>query len=284
MQRAIDHIKKTLEGLYPDGEIKAFSYLIINHLRGYSKGEMIINRDKLFNTDEQQRVYDITQKLARYEPIQYILGETIFYGLPFAVSTGVLIPRFETEELVDLIISENRNSAQLKIIDFGTGSGCIAVSLKKNLPDSQVWACDLSEKALGIASKNAKSNNCDVHFFQYDILGNVLFDSPGFDILVSNPPYVTLKEKAFMPDNVLNHEPYEALFVPDNDPLLFYRAILQKSKTLLKAGGRVYFEINEALGQEMLRLMESFGFESLVVKDINGKVRIAKGEIPIEEM
>lgn len=284
MQRAIDHIKKTLEGLYPDGEINAFSYLIINHLRGYSKGEMIINRDKLFNTDEQQRVYDITQKLARYEPIQYILGETIFYGLPFAVSTGVLIPRFETEELVDLIISENRNSAQLKIIDFGTGSGCIAVSLKKNLPDSQVWACDLSEKALGIASKNAKSNNCDVHFFQYDILGNVLFDSPGFDILVSNPPYVTLKEKAFMPDNVLNHEPYEALFVPDNDPLLFYRAILQKSKTLLKAGGRVYFEINEALGQEMLRLMESFGFESLVVKDINGKVRIAKGEIPIEEM
>ncbi|HQN94481.1 MAG TPA: protein-(glutamine-N5) methyltransferase, release factor-specific, partial [Prolixibacteraceae bacterium] len=141
MQRAIDHIKKTLEGLYPDGEINAFSYLIINHLRGYSKGEMIINRDKLFSTDEQQRVYDITQKLARYEPIQYILGETIFYGLPFAVSIGVLIPRFETEELVDLIISENRNSAQLKIIDLGTGSGCIAVSLKKNLPDSQVWAC-----------------------------------------------------------------------------------------------------------------------------------------------
>ena len=277
MQRAIDHIKKTLEGLYPDGEINAFSYLIINHLRGYSKGEMIINRDKLFSTDEQQRVYDITQKLARYEPIQYILGETIFYGLPFAVSIGVLIPRFETEELVDLIISENRNSAQLEIIDFGTGSGCIAVSLKKNLPDSQVWACDLSEKALGIASKNAMSNNCEVHFFQYDILSDVLFDSPGFDILVSNPPYVTLKEKAFMPDNVLNHEPYEALFVPDNDPLLFYRAILEKSETLLKAGGRVYFEINEAYGQEMLALMGSFGPESLIINDINGKARIAKG-------
>ncbi|HPB05493.1 MAG TPA: peptide chain release factor N(5)-glutamine methyltransferase [Prolixibacteraceae bacterium] len=277
MQRAIDHIKKTLEGLYPDGEINAFSYLIINHLRGYSKGEMIINRDKLFSTDEQQRVYDITQKLARYEPIQYILGETIFYGLPFAVSIGVLIPRFETEELVDLIISENRNSAQLKIIDLGTGSGCIAVSLKKNLPDSQVWACDLSEKALGIASKNAMSNNCDVHFFLYDILGTDMPDPSGFDILVSNPPYVTLKEKALMPENVLNHEPYEALFVPDNDPLLFYRAILEKSETLLKAGGRVYFEINEAYGQEMLALMESFGFDSLIITDINGKVRIAKG-------
>jgi release factor glutamine methyltransferase len=276
MKQTISNIKNSLSGLYELSEVESFISMIFNFVFGYSKREMILNADQSLPESTILKINEIISRLKNFEPIQYIFGEAEFYGLTFKVQPGVLIPRFETEELVDLIIKREQNST-IKILDIGTGSGCIAISLKKHLPKSELWCCDISDKALEITRQNAELNKVEVKLEKFDVLGHSNFIERGFDLIVSNPPYVTNKEKLVMRKNVLNFEPSLALFVPDDDPLLFYRAIVQKAKKLLNTKGKLYFEINEDFGNDISALLVKNGFDVEVIKDINGKDRIVYG-------
>lgn len=216
------------------------------------------------------------ERLKNNEPIQYVIGKTEFYGLEFLVEPGVLIPRPETEELVDRIIEQNSLERPV-IIDIGTGSGCIAISLAKGIPAAQVHAMDISEKALWIASKNAKHNLADVQFYLVDVLKLNGFPCSLADVVVSNPPYVTESEKKLMHANVLDFEPHTALFVSDNDPLLFYRKIALLSTTGLNKGGKLYFEINERFGEETQQMLLGMGFQNVkIITDLFGKARMTE--------
>jgi len=219
-------------------------------------------------------------RLKNFEPIQYIVGETEFYGLPFKVNRHTLIPRPETEELVEWIISGQKlitnNPKSITILEVGTGSGCIAISLAKNLPNSRIFALDVSVEALKIARENAEINEVEIEFFQTDIL--TVEDLPKqFDIIVSNPPYVRELEKELMQQNVLRYEPESALYVANEDPLVFYRVISKLAKNHLKPNGTLFFEINEYLATEMIALLKSEGFQNIEInKDIFGKDRMLK--------
>jgi release factor glutamine methyltransferase len=276
MRQTINYIRNSLSGIYEPSEIESFILMIFNNILGYSKKDMILNAGQILPEFSRQKIEEIILRLKDIEPIQYILGVTEFYGLTFKVEPGVLIPRFETEELVDLIIKRNQNRA-LKILDIGTGSGCIAISLKKNLPKSDIWCYDISDKALEITRENAELNTVDIKPEKIDILSHSTLSEKGFDIIVSNPPYVTNKEKSVMKKNVLNFEPTIALFVPDNDPLLYYKAIVLQAKKILKQSGELYFEINEAFGNEISTLLIENGFIVEVLKDINGRDRFVYG-------
>jgi release factor glutamine methyltransferase len=209
-------------------------------------------------------------------PIQYILGETEFYGLPFYVNESVLIPRPETEELVDWIQKENYKSAELNILDIGTGSGCIAIALRHEFPSSTVDAFDVSEKALETAKQNATHNKLEVNFKAVDILNAPAFNKK-WDIIVSNPPYITENEKDTILSNVLDHEPHLALFVPDNDPLLFYREIAFFAQQYLTPAGKLYFEINRNAGNHTLELLTGMGYRDVELrKDISGNDRMVR--------
>jgi release factor glutamine methyltransferase len=276
MQTALNHIKSELKGLYPDTEIKSFGNLIIEKLTGYSRTEILVNKNTLFSDEQQHAIESFIEKLKSFIPIQYILGETEFYGLPFTVNESVLIPRPETEELLDWISTANNRQATLSILDIGTGSGCIAISLKHEFKNSEVEAFDISEKALETARQNAEHNKLAVKFSRVDILNATDFIQQ-WDIIVSNPPYVTELEKADILPNVLEHEPHLALFVPDNDPLLFYRHIALFAKKQLKPDGKLYFEINRDYGQVTIDLLSEMGFVNIELrKDISGNDRMVK--------
>jgi release factor glutamine methyltransferase len=210
------------------------------------------------------------------KPIQYILGHTEFYGLPFRVNSWVLIPRPETEELVDVVIREKKDRSSISLIDLGTGSGNIAVSLKKHLPFAEIHAADVSTFALEVARSNAEQNGVEIHFSRLDLLDPAGWGSlPDFDLIVSNPPYVRTKEKKMMKRNVLDYEPGLALFVPDDDPLIYYRGILNFAEQCLKPGGSIYCEINQYLPDEVQALFRDSGFNDCnVLKDMNGNARI----------
>lgn len=276
MKRTLEYIRKSLKRRYSHQEIEAFISIIFKHIYNYSKNEMILNDARLLPESDFVRIKDIVSRLEVHEPIQYILGVAEFYGLTFKVSPDVLIPRNETEELVDLVLKDHQNE-KLKILDIGTGSGCIPVSLKRHNPYFNIYSCDIAEAALEIAKENAKQNNVSINFFQFDILSTSSFPLNNFDIVISNPPYVTEKETALMEANVLEHEPHLALFVPDDDPLRFYRAIVQRSKRLLVRHGTIYFEINEAYGEDVVQLLQNEDYEATLIKDLNGKDRIVKG-------
>jgi release factor glutamine methyltransferase len=269
-------IKQTLKGLYDDNEIRNFIYLIFHRLLNYSKidiqlkGNEVISQQFLFTVD------NIMQRLKKYEPIQYILGATEFFGLPLVISQDVMIPRPETEELTDWIIRENGEKS-LRILDIGTGSGCIAVTLAKMLPLMQVTGIDIIEKALETARKNAVFNKVNVVFLRFDVLGQSPELKGEFDIIVSNPPYVRKSEKKIMKPNVLMYEPHKALFVPDNNPLLFYKAIADLGNLVLAENGNVYCEINEALPEETAEVFRSRDYPVIEIRrDINFKPRMIK--------
>jgi len=277
MQTAILYIQSELQGLYPETEIRNFSYLIIEKLTGFTRTEIYINKNTLFSNEQQHVIESFIEKLKKNVPIQYILGETEFYGLPFYVNESVLIPRPETEELVDWIQKENNKNAELKILDIGTGSGCIAIALKHEMSNSLVDAFDISEKALETAKKNAALNKSAVNFAVVDILNAHDF-SKKWDIIVSNPPYIAENEKTGMLPNVLDHEPHLALFVPDNDPLLFYRKIAHFAKQHLHPNGKLYFEINRENGKLCMDLLTGLGFHDVELrKDISGNDRMVRG-------
>jgi release factor glutamine methyltransferase len=262
-----------LNGYYPEKEIKSLFYISIDHLLGYSKSDTIIKSENELLPDFKIEFSEIVERLQKKEPIQYILMETTFYGLPFFTRRGVLIPRPETEELVDWIIKDNEN-LEKRYLDIGTGSACIIISLAKNLNGS-FYAIDVSPDALREAKQNVKRNNVDVNLEQFDILDS---DLDGlWDVIVSNPPYVLESERKYMQQNVLAWEPEIALFVRDETPLLFYERIANQSTKVLNKNGILYFEINEKYGKETVDMLAQKGFVNIELKkDINDKDRMVK--------
>ena len=263
-----------LLGYYPKEEINTFFYRICEQHLGYTRIDVSLKSETPVNPETFEYFETIINRLLTYEPIQYILGTTVFFGLEFKVDSNVLIPRPETEELVAWILKQTDSSQSLKILDIGTGSGCIAISLAKHLPNAEIYALDVSPKALEIAEFNAQQNAVKLNM----IKANVLEWKPtdlSFDLIVSNPPYVRESEKERMAPNVLEHEPHLALFVENNNPLVFYRAIVELGKQTLKKQGQLYFEINEYLGEETQALFSSDTFEDVQLKsDIFGKHRM----------
>src|SRR5664279_4443951 len=271
------YLAKELIGIYSSSEIRVLANLLIKTVTGRTKLHQLYDDGYPVSKSEVTQIIKFSNQLKTGKPVQYILGETIFYDCKIKLNSSTLIPRPETEELVDLIIRENKDYDG-NIIDFGTGSGCIAIALAVNLPLADLTGIDISEDALRIARENADMNNVKVLFIKGDILD---FNKDSVDkagIIVSNPPYVRNSEKALMGKNVLDFEPHQALFVENSDPLVFYNAILEHAENILLPGGRIYFEMNEAMGRSLVNLMESCGFSEIeIVSDINGKERIIKG-------
>ena len=273
---------EVLTSIYDINEAESFFYLILEKMHQLKRFELAINLDLKFSKLEIDKWNFILEKLKVEIPIQYILGTTFFYGLEFEVNNNVLIPRPETEELVEWIIldhSKNKKNENLKILDIGTGSGCIAVSLAKKIINSQVFAIDISEKALDLAKKNAKNNDVNITFIKKDILKTKKLVTK-FDIIVSNPPYVRNLEKREIRKNVLNNEPHLALFVDDNDALIFYKKIATLALQNLSENGNLYFEINQYYGNEMVQLLRNLGFKNIELrKDIYGNDRMLKANL-----
>jgi release factor glutamine methyltransferase len=265
-----------LIGYYPDTEIESFFNLLSEDILNLKRIAISQNLYAVVSGKKYERFQKAIAKLKNYEPIQYILGNTEFYGIIFEVNPSVLIPRPETEELVSWIIDNCKDSQDISVLDIGTGSGCIAISLAKNLKHAKVYALDVSEDALKLAKLNADKNEVDIEFIEADILdcdlGNIKFD-----VIVSNPPYVRELEKEAMSANVLNHEPPLALFVKDDDALLFYRKIAEISENILKPNGQLYLEINESLGEPTKELLANNSFNNIELKmDIFEKDRMIK--------
>jgi release factor glutamine methyltransferase len=271
------YLAEELANLYPETEIEAMAGIIAGNVTGLSNLHQIYGISNYLTAVQVEQVVIICEELKTGKPIQYIIGETFFYDCIIRVNGSVLIPRQETEELVDLIIKENRGF-QGKILDIGSGSGCISIALALNLPGSSVTGTDISPEAIALARENATLNKAEVTFIENDILSCLPEIGIPADIIVSNPPYIRNTEKQFMHRNVLDFEPHIALFVDDSDPLLFYRTIMEHTAEILVTGGRIYFEINEAMGKPMTELVESFGFSGVeIVNDLNGRERIIKG-------
>ncbi|SHG47339.1 release factor glutamine methyltransferase [Flavobacterium fluvii] len=271
-----------LSAIYDAGEAESFFYLILEEKKQLKRIDLALNSDLTFSNEEIQVWNSILEELKQEIPIQYLLGKTSFYGLEFEVNENVLIPRPETEELVEWIIGDYfvpRNDKKVKILDIGTGSGCIAIALAKNILNAQVFAIDVSEKALATAQKNAKINAVNVTFIEKNILETEDLGQQ-FDIIVSNPPYVRELEKQEIKKNVLDNEPHLALFVEDNDALVFYRKIAELAQKNLSPNGQLFFEINQYLGKEMMELLEKMDFKNIELrKDIYGNDRMMKGVI-----
>jgi release factor glutamine methyltransferase len=276
MKATIHYIEQELNGLYPKTEVRAFTKFIIEHVCGLGFTRQILMQDMHLNETQRKEIARIVKRLKAFEPLQYILGETEFYGLKIKLMPGVLIPRPETEELV-LWISETLLPVNSQILDIGTGSGCIALAMKKLFPAANVHAADISEAAIEVASENALINNLEVNFIHADILNWEILNWHTYDLVVSNPPYVRESEKKHMQPNVLQYEPETALFFSDADPLLFYRHISDFAYKHLHPGGWLFFEINEQLGEEMAILVEKKGFNAIETrKDLFGKERMMR--------
>lgn len=273
MNHITAYIRLSLKDIYPPEEVKALTMLICCDILGLDALDIYMGKDITLSECKQRELENIIFRLQKNEPIQYIRGIAEFYGRQFRVAPGVLVPRPETGELVDLIIKENPEAKS--ILDIGTGSGCISISLSKELPNAMVTAWDISEEALEIARWNNERLSGRVVFERQDVLSDIVSDTQRYDVIVSNPPYVTEKEKADMEPNVLEWEPELALFVPDDDPLLFYRHIVVLGQKLLNQGGKLYFEINQAYGTEMVRLLEMNHYHNIhVIKDLFENDRI----------
>lgn len=270
-----------LQDSYPKEEVNSFFFMLIEHHLGLQRFVLVLHPQYALSKKEEEPLFNALSRLKKEEPIQYILGIAQFMDLEFKVAPGVLIPRPETAELVDWVVDTVKDTASpLKILDIGTGSGCIAISLAKRLPQASITAIDISEKALQIAQENARTNQVNIQLVKANILDNIKKIETGddFDIIVSNPPYVRELEKGAMHNNVLEHEPHLALFVPDEDPLKFYRAIAAFAQDRLREGGRLFFEINQYLGKETQQLLVDRPFKDIELKqDIFGNFRFLGG-------
>ncbi|CAN5196703.1 peptide chain release factor N(5)-glutamine methyltransferase [soil metagenome] len=274
--------REELSSKYEKGEIEKFIEFCFKDFLGLSRTELILNQEKTVSESELLKFHFAVKDLKHGRPIQYILGKTFFYGLEFTLNNHVLIPRPETEELVNIILEDAKShSESFSILDIGTGSGCIAIALKKNLPRCHVYALDISEDALGVAKKNALLNDVEIHFIHGNILEKSTAEKlPGISVIVSNPPYIAESEKKIMHENVLEHEPHIALFVPDNDPLIFYKTIAVTGKSKLKDNGIIYVEINEALGIETALLFQNEGYQDVqLLEDMQGKDRFIRARL-----
>jgi len=277
--------------LYPKEEIQSFFNLLVSYKLKLTRVDIVLNPNQIIRKNDLDFFQNALTELQQEKPIQYILGETEFYGLPFKVDKNVLIPRAETEELVEWILEDVKHKTQdvrqLQILDIGTGSGCIAISIAKNSPNAIVSALDISKQAVQLAQQNAKLNHVNIHFIEEDILQinrhsvpklREYSESQKYDIIVSNPPYVRELEKHEIKKNVLDYEPQLALFVTDENPLLFYDKIADFAKEHLTKNGQLYFEINQYLGKEMVALLTQKGFAEIELKkDILGNDRMLRG-------
>ena len=265
-----------LSSFFDAMEIDQFFYLTLEKMHRLKRVDLALNPHFEITDAEAQQWKAVLTQLKTQKPIQYILGETSFYGLTFQVNEHTLIPRPETEELVQWILETTISGLPITILDIGTGTGCIPITLKKNLPKATIFGLDVSDKALEVATINALNNETAVTFLQKDILATTLLDR-SFDVIVSNPPYVRELEKKEINPNVLQFEPHLALFVTDNDPLLFYRKIAQLAQDYLQPGGQLFFEINQYLGPAMIALVKSYGFTQIELrKDIYGNDRMLR--------
>ena len=278
--------------LYEDREAATITDWVMEKITGWKKLDRIIHKNMPLTTEGLETFHQYTRELLNHRPVQYVLQEAWFAGLKFYVDQSVLIPRPETEELVEWVVEETGTSPQLPrqapasgrphpnnvILDVGTGSGCIAIALKKRLPDSPVYACDLSEAALAVAKRNAHSNQTDIQFLRLDFLDHSSWAAlPPIQVLISNPPYIPVGEKDSMAPHVTGFEPHLALFVPDQDPLVFYRALAHFGREKLLPGGQIFTEIHEGLGAEVVRLFEEAGYHPVLLKkDMQGKDRMVK--------
>lgn len=277
---------KELDAIYGKDEVNSFFFLCTEHYLSVPRIQITLEPEFTITKPETDIFFKVLEDLKQQKPIQYIIGETEFYGLLFKVNDNALIPRPETEELVALILQnikkQKLNSKRINVLDIGTGSGCIAISLAKNLPNAEVYALDVSIEALKIAKQNAKLNNVEITLIEADILNestwNLDFKNLEFDIIVSNPPYVRNLEKQEIQPNVLDNEPHLALFVEDDNPLVFYKAITDFAVKNLKPNGQLYFEINQYLGEETKALLTEANFENVeLLKDLNGNDRMLRG-------
>ncbi len=269
--------QKELATVYGEQEAGSLLNVLINHFFGLSRVDLSLKPDFRLSETEILKLHFAVKDLKKERPVQYIIGEAEFFGLKLKVTPDVLIPRPETEEMIELIVKDNLDKEKLKILDIGTGSGCIALALKKKLPSFLVTAIDVSEGALEVAKGNCILNKLDIELKQLDILDVSSWQELGqFDLIVSNPPYVTEDDKTLMNKNVTDFEPHLALFVTNEDPLLFYRVIADFAIDHLIRGGGLWFEINENLGDEVVRLLQEKGFNNIALhSDIYGKVRFA---------
>ena len=273
LKEAIEQLNSALSSIIEPRELQAVIRVICEDIFNYDQVDVALRQESELPDFVPQRVADIIARLRRHEPLQYIVGHARFHGHQFKVTPAVLIPRPETEQLVDLIVDENPGS-DLRVLDMGTGSGCIAISLARALKFAQVDAFDISRDALAVARDNAAALKVRVRLFESDMLSP---QPPGrYDIIVSNPPYVCWSEREAMDRNVKDYEPGQALFVPDNDPLLFYKAIAPYAAQSLERGGRLYLEINQRFGSEVKRLLEAAGFNDVrIIDDSYGNPRFA---------
>ncbi|HYH16616.1 MAG TPA: peptide chain release factor N(5)-glutamine methyltransferase [Flavisolibacter sp.] len=285
-------LRQQLRTVYDESEANNIAAMVMEHITQANRVERLKSENELLNGQLVQHLSEIEQRLLKHEPVQYVLGEAWFYHLKLFVDKHVLIPRPETEELVHWIITDIKAkglnvfergpaeadvTTQLKILDIGTGSGCIALALKNTMPKAEVWGCDVSEEALNVARRNGSELDIRVDFQGVDILDEAQHRLlPTVDVIVSNPPYIPLKDKDTMHPNVLEHEPHLALFVPDNDALKFYKAIAQFAKKRLYDNACIYFEIHEDLGAAVVSLFESEGYVTELRKDMQGKHRMVK--------
>lgn len=267
---------RTLEPLYGNGEARAITDYVLDVCFGLSKADILCGAVEEMTAEKTAELNKIFSRLTEGEPVQYVLGRAEFSGRWFNVRPGVLIPRPETEELCAWITADSKASASPKVLDIGTGSGCIAITLQLDMPESKVTAWDISADALDVALENAQQLGANVNFVKLDALNAKPEDE--WDVIVSNPPYICEKEKKDMAVNVLEHEPHTALFVPDADPLLFYRAITRLAVQTLSKGGRLYFEINPIYADDTCRMMRAEGMTAVELRsDMYGKQRMAKG-------
>lgn len=267
---------RTLEPLYGNGEARAVTDYMLDVCFGLSKADILCGAVEEMTAEKTVELNKIFNRLTKGEPVQYVLGRAEFCGRWFNVRPGVLIPRPETEELCAWITADSKASASPKVLDIGTGSGCIAITLQLDMPESKVTAWDISADALDVARENAQQLGANVNFVKLDALNAK--PEGEWDVIVSNPPYICEKEKKDMAVNVLEHEPHTALFVPDADPLLFYRAITRLAVQTLSKGGRLYFEINPIYADDTCRMMRAEGMTAVELRsDMYGKQRMAKG-------
>jgi len=278
-----DYFNKTLKKLYPTSEIDTFLFLLLEEYLNFKRIDVVLKSNFEISSEDLTLLKSSTKLLEQEVPIQYILGKTEFYGFPFILNEHVLIPRPETEELVTSVLNKIsklerlhpiEKEKKLKILDIGTGSGCIPISLKRSLPFAEITAIDIANEALIIAQKNASLNKVNINFIQQNILKTTGLDDI-YDIIISNPPYVRVSEKIEIKNNVLKNEPHLALFVEDNNPLIFYSKIAELAKSHLTKNGTLFFEINQYLGKETVELIKLKGFNKIQLKkDIFGHDRI----------
>ena len=278
IQEASRHIINQLKTIYEDSEAENISGWVIEYITDIRRTDRIINKEKSISPGQELQLNQYMHRLLQHEPVQYVLNEAWFCGLKFYVDKNVLIPRPETEELVEWIISDCKFPIdELSILDIGSGSGCIPIALKKRLEKADVWSCDISQEALKVANQNATALGVNVKFEELDFLNEEHRENlPSFDIIVSNPPYIPEKDKENMRPNVIDHEPNTALFVPDNDAMIFYKAIADFGKKHLIKNGIMYMEINESFGNETSVLFQSKGYRTVLKKDMQGKERMIK--------